>query len=81
MFRSFGDKKIRHLLIRLVYTNMFLLALSFGSIIAEYIGGGIVETGYTTFFYSFVSFYSSKIVWALILKPFPATQGRALDAK
>jgi hypothetical protein len=67
MFRNFGDKKIRHLLIRLVYTNLFLLALSIGSIIGEYVGGGIVETGYTAFFYSFVSLSSFMSAWVLIL--------------
>jgi hypothetical protein len=61
MFRNFGDKKIRHLLVRLAYTNLFLLALSVGSIVAEYVGGGIVETGYTAFFYSFVSLCLSMI--------------------
>jgi hypothetical protein len=54
MFRSNTDKKVRELLIRLFYTNIFLVALGTGNIISEYIGGAIVQTGYLSFFYSFV---------------------------
>jgi hypothetical protein len=54
MFKSFGDKKIRWLLIRLLYTNVFLISLDVGGIVAEYVGGAIVQAGYSAFFYSFV---------------------------
>jgi hypothetical protein len=63
MFRNFGDKKIRLLLIRLLYTNAFLVALSVGSIVAEWVGGSIVETGYTAFFYSFVGLLAISLGW------------------
>jgi hypothetical protein len=65
MFRNLSDGKIRYLLIRLLYTNAFLLALNVGSVVAEWVGGGIVETGYTAFFYSFVGLHSVKAAWAV----------------
>jgi hypothetical protein len=56
LFRRYKDKKVRVLLVRLLYTNLFLLTLDSGNIISEYVGGGVVQTGYVAFFYSFVSF-------------------------
>jgi hypothetical protein len=55
MFKRHGDIKIRLLLIRLLYTNLFLIALGVGNIIAEYVGGGVVQSSYLAFLYSFVS--------------------------
>ncbi|KAF2416998.1 hypothetical protein EJ08DRAFT_86908 [Tothia fuscella] len=53
MFKKYGDKKIQGLLIRLVYTNLFLVALGVGNIVSEYVGGGVVQSSYIAFFYSF----------------------------
>ena len=57
MFRRYRDKKVRLLLVRLLYTNLFLMALDSGNVISEYAGGPVVQTGYVAFFYSFVCFY------------------------
>jgi hypothetical protein len=57
MFRRYGEQKVRLLLIRLLYANVFLIGLGLGNIIAEYVGGGIVQSSYLAFVYSFVSFY------------------------
>jgi heme/copper-type cytochrome/quinol oxidase subunit 3 len=57
MFRRYRDQKIRVLMLRLLYANCFLLTLDLGNIIAEYMGGGVVETCYLAFFYSFVRFH------------------------
>jgi hypothetical protein len=57
MFRNFGDKRIRQLLLRLLYTNIFLVVFDMGGIVAEYAGGAIVQAGYSAFFYSFVRFH------------------------
>jgi hypothetical protein len=56
MFSRYKDKKVRLLLIRLLYTNAFLIALHSGNIISEYAGGSAVQTGYVAFLYSFVSY-------------------------
>ena len=57
MFKRYGDKNIQLLLIRLLYTNLFLIALSIGNIVAEYVGGGVVQSSYVAFLYSFVCCY------------------------
>jgi heme/copper-type cytochrome/quinol oxidase subunit 3 len=56
MFRRYGDKAVRRLLIRLLYSNLLLIALAWSSLIAEYAGGGIIQTGYVCFFFSVVCF-------------------------
>jgi hypothetical protein len=80
MFRSNTDKKVRELLIRLFYTNTFLLALGTGNIISEYVGGAIVQTGYLAFFYSFVRSHSI-VMQTLRLIFLLAADSRALDAE
>jgi hypothetical protein len=54
MFRRYRDRKIRLLLARLLYSNLLLIALAVGNVIAEYVGGGIIQTCYLAFFFSFV---------------------------
>jgi hypothetical protein len=57
MFSKYRDQKTRVILIRLLYTNVFLLGLSVGNIVAEYVGGGVVQSSYIAFVYSFVCRY------------------------
>jgi hypothetical protein len=80
MFRRYRDKKVRVLLIRLLYTNLFLLALDSGNIIAEYVGGGIVQTCYLAFYYSFVSLTLFDYVWILLIS-YAAVESWTLDAQ
>jgi hypothetical protein len=80
MFRSNADKKVRQLLIRLLYTNTFLVALGLGNIISEYVGGAIVQTGYIAFFYSFVC-SSSIVTLTSRLTSLLAIVNRAMDAQ
>jgi hypothetical protein len=80
MFKSNTDKKVRQLLIRLLYTNTFLLALGSGNIISEYVGGAIVQTGYISFFYSLVCSHFI-VMQTLQLTFLVAVDTRALDAK
>jgi hypothetical protein len=54
MFQRYGDEKIRLLLIRLLYTNLFLISLGLGNVILEYLGKAALEASYVTFLYSFV---------------------------
>jgi hypothetical protein len=64
MFQRYRDQKVRLLLIRLLYTNLFLIALDLGNIISEYVGGGIVQTGYAAFLYSFVCLRRQVSLWS-----------------
>jgi hypothetical protein len=54
MFRLYGDKQVRHLLVRLLYANIFLIVVDSICIVTEYVWGGIVNSAYVAFFYSFV---------------------------
>jgi hypothetical protein len=63
MFKRYTDAKIRHLLARLLYANLFLVALASGNIVALYVGGAIVQSSYLAFFFSFVCCYCRIIPW------------------
>jgi hypothetical protein len=54
VFRSDRDQQVRRFLVRLLCTNLFLMVLDSANIVLEYVGGGIVQTGYAAFFFSFV---------------------------
>jgi len=53
VFRSDRDQQVRRFLVRLLCTNLFLMVLDSANIVLEYVGGGIVQTGYAAFFFSF----------------------------
>jgi hypothetical protein len=55
MFRTYRDRRVRLVLMRLLCTNLFLMALDVGNVISEFVGGGVVQTCYAAFMYSFVS--------------------------
>jgi hypothetical protein len=54
MFRRYRDQRIRNFLLRLLFANILLMGLDLGNIIIEYVGGGVLESCYLAFFYSFV---------------------------
>jgi hypothetical protein len=56
MFKKYTDIKVRLLLARLLYANLFLVALAAGNIIALNVGGAIVQSSYLAFFFSFVCY-------------------------
>jgi hypothetical protein len=57
MFSRHKDKKIKILLFRLLYSNIFLIAMDSGNIIAEYVGGGVIQTAYLAFFFALVYYF------------------------
>lgn len=52
----YNEKRTRSILYRLVYANLFLIGIGVGDVIAEYVGGGVVQSAYSAFMYSLVSF-------------------------
>jgi hypothetical protein len=67
MFKRYTDVKIRRLLARLLYANLFLVGLASGNVIALYVGGAIVQSSYLAFFFSFVCWYCQIMPWIRLL--------------
>jgi hypothetical protein len=54
MFRNNMDKRVRLLLIRLLYSSLLLLAMDATNIITEFTAGAAVQNAYLAFMFSFV---------------------------
>jgi hypothetical protein len=75
MFKRYTDVKIRQLLARLLYANLFLVALALGNVISLYVGGAVVQSSYLAFFFSFVRCECQIMLWTRLLTFFLAVEG------